>query len=71
MKDPYARVIALAALLVGLSTLVPTTHLHAQQLLGEMPLDEVRALAEQGDASAQIRLGGAYATGPVPVSSTW
>ena len=63
MTDPYARVIALAALLVGLSTLVPTTHLHAQQLLGEMPLDEVRALAEEGDASAQHSLGVIHANG--------
>ena len=71
MTVHHARAIALAAVLVGISALVHNTRLHSQQPLADLPLDEVRALAEQGDASAQIRLGGAYATGPVPVSSMW
>ena len=58
-----ARVIALAAVLVGITTLVPGTRLHAQQPLNELPLDEVRVLAEQGDAAAQTNLGVRYRFG--------
>lgn len=52
MKDPYARVIALAALLVGLSTLILSPSVRAQQPVSELPLDEFRARAEQGEEGA-------------------
>ena len=55
--------VALAAVLVGFTALSPYTRLQAQQPLGELPLDELRALAEQGDADAQFNLGVRYATG--------
>ena len=51
----HARSIALAAVLVGISALAPTTPLHAQQTP-----DELRTLAEQGDAEAQFNLGFNY-----------
>ena len=53
-----ARVIALAVVLVGISALVPSTRLHAQQ-----PLDQLRARVEQGDAEAQTTLGDKYFVG--------
>ncbi len=53
-----ARVIAVAAVLIGISVLVPRTRLDAQQTL-----DELRALAEQGDTEAQFDLGVRYANG--------
>ena len=62
MTVHHARVIALAAVLVGIA-LVPSTRLYAQQTLDELPFDELRALAEQGDAEAQSTLGVMYATG--------
>ena len=52
MTVHQARVIAFAAGLIGISALVPSTRLHAQQTH-----DELRALAEQGDAEAQYDLG--------------
>ena len=55
--------VALAAVLVGFTALSPYTRLQAQQPLGELPLDELRALAEQGDADAQFNLGVRYAAG--------
>ena len=56
MTVHHAR-IALAAVLVGISALGSGTRLHAQQPLADLPLDELRALAEQGDADAQSNLG--------------
>ena len=53
-----ARVIALAAVLIGISALGPSTRLDAQQTL-----DELRALAEQGNTEAQFNLGVMYANG--------
>ena len=53
----HARVIALATVLVGISALIPGTRLHAQQPLADLPLDELRVLAEQGNAEAQNSLG--------------
>ena len=53
-----ARVLVLAAVLVGISALVLSARLHAQQ-----PLDELRLLAEQGDAWAQATLGFRYRYG--------
>ena len=58
MTVHHARVIALAAVLVGMSALVPTTRLHAQQTL-----DELRALAAQGDPEVQTALGYKYWVG--------
>ena len=54
MTVHHAPVLALAAVLVG-TTLGLSTRLHAQQ-----PFDELRALAEQGDADAQGALGSLY-----------
>ncbi len=54
----HARIIALAVGLVGISALALTTRLHAQQTL-----DELRALAEQGDVNAQFNLGVRYGDG--------
>ena len=54
----HVRSIALAVVLVGISALALTPPLHAQ----ETP-DELRALAEQGDARAQVALGFRYALG--------
>ena len=58
MTVHHARTIALAAVLVGISALAVGPHLHAQQ-----PLDDLRALAEQGDAEAQHNLGIMYVDG--------
>ena len=44
MTVHHARVIALAAVLVGLSALVPSARVQAQQPISELPLDELRAL---------------------------
>ena len=54
----HVRIIAHAAALVGISALAFTPPLHAQ----ETP-DELRALAEQGDAPAQNNLGFMYDNG--------
>ena len=55
MTFHQVRIIALTAVLLGTTALTPTTRLHAQQ-----PLDELRTLAEQGDAAAQFNLGFRY-----------
>ena len=52
MTVHHARVLALAAVLIGISALGPSTRLHAQKALAEL-----RVLAEQGDAEAQYDLG--------------
>ncbi len=66
-----AGIIALAAVLAGISALVPSTRLHAQQPLAALPLAELRVLAEQGDAAAQSDLGAMYANGQgVPQDDT-
>ncbi len=57
MTVHHARSIALAAVLVGISALILSPSVRAQQPVSELPLDELRALAEQGDAKAQRRLG--------------
>ena len=58
MTVHHARVIALAAVLLGIIALGLGSHLHAQQTL-----DELRVLAEQGDAEAQFNLAARYAVG--------
>ena len=58
MTVHYARVIALAAVLVGLGACGGSERTEAQQTL-----DELRALADQGDAEAQFNLGVMYGTG--------
>ena len=63
MTVHHARVLALAAVLVGISAVGPSTRLHAQQALADLPLDELHALAEQGDAVAQFNLGVMYENG--------
>ncbi len=71
MTVHHARVIALAAVLVGLGALTLSPSVRAQQPVSELPLDELRALAEQGDASAQYNLGVMYADGEgVPQDDT-
>ena len=54
MTVQHARVLALAAVLVGIGALVLSPHLHAQQPLDELPLDELGALAEQGDPPDRV-----------------
>ena len=63
MTVHHARVIPLAAVLVGLAALSPYPRVQAQQPVSELPLDELRALAEQGDAEAQFNLGLIYHDG--------
>ena len=63
MTVHQARIIALAAVLVGISALVPSTRLHAQQPVSELPPDELRKLAEQGHADAQFNLGQLFYVG--------
>ena len=66
MTVHQARVLVLAAVLVGISALAPNPHLQAQQPVHEYlrdHFDEVRALAEQGVAEAQSALGYAYLEG--------
>ena len=58
MTVHQARIIALSAVLIGISALAPSTRLHAQQ-----PLDGLRVLAEQGDVGAQFILGVMCANG--------
>ena len=71
MTVHHARAIALAAVLVGITALVPGTRLQALQTLNELSLDELRALAEQGDAEAQFSLGIMYDSGRgVPQDAT-
>ena len=57
MRIHHARVLARAAVLVGINALVPRPRLHAEQPLDEQQaVDELRALAEQDDAAAQFNL---------------
>ena len=63
MTVHHARVIALAAVLVGISAVCPDPRLHAQQPVNELSLDELRVLAEQGDAEAQFHVGYRYLEG--------
>ena len=51
-----ARIIALAAVLIGMSALASSIRVHAQQRLAELPLDQPRKLAEQGDAWTQTTI---------------
>ena len=55
MTVHQARIVPLAAVLIGISGLVPSTRLHAQR--APQPLDELRALADQGAAEAQRSFG--------------
>ncbi len=57
MTVHHARVIALAVVLVGISALILSPSVRAQQPVSELPLDELRARAEQGDVDAQFNLG--------------
>ena len=59
----HARVIVVAAVLIGISAVGPSTRLHAQQPPAELAIDELRELAEQGDAEAQAYLGFRYSIG--------
>ena len=60
MTAHHARVLALAAVLVGISALILSPSVRAQQPVSELPLDEMRALAERGDAAAQYYLSARY-----------
>ena len=66
MTVHHVRVLAIAAVLVGISALVPSTRLQAQQPppdsapVADLTLDETRARAEQGDAGYQYALGFFY-----------
>ena len=62
MTVHHARVIALVVL-VGITALSLGLHLDAQQPVADLPLDDLRVLAEQGDAEAQFNLGTRYASG--------
>ncbi|MEE8129744.1 MAG: hypothetical protein V3T48_05625 [Vicinamibacterales bacterium] len=62
MRVHHPRVIAVAAVLVGISALYPVTHLHAQTS-GEVRAQELRVRAEQGDAVAEYTLALMYADG--------
>ena len=55
MTAHSARVVVLVAVLIGGSALVPSGRVQTAQ-----PLDELRELAEQGDAAAQSDLGYVY-----------
>ena len=63
MTVHHACVIALVVVLVGISALSLGSRLHAQQPVADLPLDNLRVLAEQGDAEAQFNLGARYASG--------
>ena len=58
MTVQHTRILVLVAVVIGLSTLLPSSHLHAQRTL-----DEWRALAEQGDVEEQYGLAQLYRTG--------
>ena len=62
MTVHHARIVALAAVL-GVGALGVGPHLHAQSRVTELSLDVLRALAEQGDAEAQVNLGILYHRG--------
>jgi hypothetical protein len=63
MTVHHARVVAVAVVLVGISVLFPLEGCTQAQrpldgpLLDELPVDELRALAEQGYAQAEFNLG--------------
>ena len=59
MTVHQARVVVLAAILIGISALVPLPACTGAQ----QTLDELCAQAEQGDADAQSNLGVMYANG--------
>ena len=63
MTVHHARGLALAAVLVGISALGPKTHHHGQQDLDGLPIEDVRALAEQDDPAAQASLGDRHLEG--------
>ncbi len=63
MTVHHARGIALAAVLVGISALVLSSSVRAQRPFSELPLNELRALAEQGNEDAQGALAFLYANG--------
>ena len=58
MTVRHARIIALAAVLVGVGACGGSERTEAQQTL-----DELRALAERGEAEAQSSLGLMYTNG--------
>ena len=60
MTVHHARVVALAAVLVGISSVGPSTRIHAQRPLYQLALEELRELAEQGDVGAQYHLANRY-----------
>lgn len=61
----------LAAVLTGISVFGSSPPLQAQQPVNELPFNELRVLAEQGDADAQYDLAFAYGRGgDVPVDVT-
>lgn len=62
MRLEYARVIAVAAVLIGISTLYPVSLLQAQTP-GEVRAQELRVRADQGDAVAEYTLALMYADG--------
>ena len=62
MTVHQTRALVLAAVLIGIGA-IASTSLHAQQTLAERTLDELRVLAEQGDAVAQFNLGLIYLDG--------
>ena len=62
MMVRHPHVGAVAVLLVGICTLAPVTHLHAQTS-GEIRAQELRVRAEQGDAVAEYTLALMYADG--------
>ena len=57
MTTYQSRFIAVAAVLIVISSLVRSTHVHAEQPPDTLSLGELRALAEQGDGAAQVALG--------------
>ena len=62
MRFHHARVIAVAAVLVGIGTLFSITHLDAQTP-GEVRAQDLRVRADQGNAVAEYTLGLMYANG--------
>ena len=63
MTVHHARITAPAAVLIGISALISSACLQGQRPLNELPLDELRVLAEQGRAEAQFYLAVAYDEG--------
>ena len=58
MTVHQASIVALAAVLIGISGLIPGARLHAQPAH-----DELRARAEEGEPEAQVQLGFVYMSG--------